>query len=57
MIYVLCRLMENTTEAIDALEKACEILQVTHGSGSTLVQSIRSTLQEAQAEAAQKRLI
>lgn len=49
--------MENTIEAIDALEKAYEILQVTHGSKSTLVQSIRSMLQEAQAEAAHKRLL
>lgn len=46
------RLKGNTAEAIGALKSALHILQVTHGSGSPLVQSLSSTLNEALAEAA-----
>jgi len=46
------RLKGNTAEAIGALKSALHILQVTHGSGPPLVQSLSSTLNEALAEAA-----
>ncbi|KAH9572654.1 hypothetical protein CY35_02G163000 [Sphagnum magellanicum] len=48
----LAWLKGNTAEAIGALKSALHILQVTHGSGPPLVQSLSSTLNEALAEAA-----
>jgi len=47
-------LMGDSVEAIHSLEKAYSILQVTHGSKSSLVVSLTSSLQEAHAEVAYK---
>ena len=50
----ICRLQGHSASAIHSLEKAYSILQVTHGSKSSLLQSLTSTLQEAHAEVAYK---